>query len=87
MTTRIQVTFEPEKHRRAKRRAAELGLSLAEFVRRAVDEALRVPAVPKVDISEIFGIANSGGSNVARHKHEYLGEAVEADYLKTKRAR
>src|ERR671931_265845 len=39
MTTRMQVTLDPEKHRRAQRRAAQLGISLSEFVRRAVDEA------------------------------------------------
>ena len=87
MTTRLQVTFEPEEHRRAKRRAAELGISLAEFVRRSVDQALDQPDRPKPDISAIFGLGNSGGSNVAKHKDEYLDEAVEADYLKTKRER
>ena len=78
MTTRLQVTFEPEEYRRVKRRAAELGISLAEFVRRAVDSALDQPEKPKADISEIFGIANSGGSNVAKHKDEYLAEAIQA---------
>jgi len=78
MTTRLQVSFEPEEHRRAKRRAAELGISLAEFVRRAVDDALGAPAGPKADISEIFGIADSGGSDVANRKDEYLAEAIQA---------
>ena len=76
MTTRLQVTFQPEEHRRAKRRAAELGISLAEFVRRAVDDALDEPDRSRADISEIFGIGNSGGSNVAEHKDEYLAEAI-----------
>ena len=70
------MTLEPEKHRRAQRRAAELGISLSEFVRRAVDDALGPPVRPKADISEIFGIADSGGSNVAEHKDEYLAEAI-----------
>jgi predicted DNA-binding protein len=78
MTTRLQVTFEAEEHRRAKRRAAELGISLSEFVRRAVDQALDEPERPKADISEIFGIGNSGGSNVAKHKDEYVAEAIHA---------
>jgi hypothetical protein len=87
MTTRLQVTFKPEEHRRAKRRAAELGISLAEFVRRSVDQALDEPGRSKRHISEIFGIGNSGGSNVAKLKDQYVGEAIEADYLKTKRTR
>lgn len=78
MTTRLQVTFDPDEHRRAKRRAAELGISLAEFVRRAVDGALGEPEKAKADISELFGIADSGGSNVADHKDEYLAEAIQA---------
>ena len=78
MMTRFQVTFDPEEHRRAKRRAAELGISLAEFVRRAVDDALGEPSRPKADISDIFGIANSGGSDIANHKDEYLAEAIGA---------
>ncbi len=87
MTTRLQVTFAPDEHRRAKRRAAELGISLSEFVRRSVDRALDEPARSRPDISAIFALGNSGGSNVAVRKHEYLGESVEADYLKTKRQR
>ena len=78
MTTRMQVTFEPEEHRRAKRRASELGISLAEFVRRAVDDALGEPSRAKVDISDLFGIANSGGSDVANHKDEHVAEAIGA---------
>lgn len=87
MTKRMQVSVEPDMHRRAKRRAAELEISLAEFVRRSVDRALDEAARSKPDISAIFGIGNSGGSNVGKHKHAYIGEAVEADYLKTKRTR
>jgi len=86
MTTRMQVTLEPEKHRRAQRRAAELGISLSEFVRRAVDDALGTRPQPSADISAIFGIGHSGGSNVAKHKHRYIGEAVEAEFER-KRAR
>ena len=87
MTTRLQVTLSSEEHQRAKRRAAELGISLAEFVRRSVDRALDEPGRQKSDISAIFGIGHSGGSNVAKFKDRYLGEAVEADYLNKKRTR
>jgi len=78
MTTRMQVTLQPEKHRRARKRAAELGISLSEFVRRAVDDALDGSDRAKADISVIFGIGDSGGSDVAKYKHEYIGEAVDA---------
>lgn len=83
----MQVTFEPEEHRRAKRRAAELGISLSEFVRRSVDQALEEPERPPAHISDIFGIGHSGGSDIARFKDQYIGEAVEADYLEKTRSR
>ncbi len=78
MMSRTQITLPPENHRRARRRAAELGISLAEYIRRLVDTDLRGGAPPKADISVIFGLGDSGGSDVATHKHEYVGEAVDA---------
>ena len=73
----MQVTLEPEQHRRAKSRAAELGISLAEFVRRSLDRALDETARSRPDISAIFGLGDSGGSNVAMHKDAYVAEAIE----------
>ena len=88
MTQRTQITLPPDDHRAARRRAAEQGISLAEYVRRLVHQDLSAGGTkPKADISTIFGLGNSGGSNVAKYKDEYLDEAVEADYLKTKRDR
>lgn len=87
MTTRMQVRLSSEQHQHAKRRAAELGISLAEFVRRCVDSALDERGRSDADITAISGIGNSGGSNVARYKDQYVGEAVEADYLKATRRR
>lgn len=79
MTQRTQITLPPDEHRAARRRAAEQGISLAEYVRRLVHEDLaEVEQRPKADISEIFGIGNSGGSNVAKHKDEYVAEAIYA---------
>ncbi len=37
---------------------------------------------PEADISEIFGLFSSGGSDIAKHKDRYVGEAVEAEYLR-----
>jgi len=67
--------LDAETHTRAKRRAAELGDSLAAYVRRLVEADLGEPA-PKADISEIFSMFDSGGSDIARHKDEYLAEAI-----------
>jgi hypothetical protein len=82
MMVRTQIALDSEEHRRAKKRASEQGISLAEFVRRAVRHDLGGEQRPKADVSEIFGLGGSGGSNVARHKDRYLGEAVEAEYLR-----
>jgi hypothetical protein len=87
MMVRTQIALDSEDHRRAKRRAAELDISLAEYVRRAVRHNLGGEERPRADISSIFGLGSSGGSNVSKHKDRYVGEAVEAEYLrKTGRA-
>jgi hypothetical protein len=77
MVVRTQVTLDAEAHRRAKQRAAEQEISLAEFIRRAVERELGSPE-RSGDVREIFGIFDSGGSNIAKHKDEYIAEAVDA---------
>lgn len=77
MTSRTQITIEPELQRKAHRRAADQGISFAEYVRRLLRRDLEEPARPKADISAIFGIGDSGGSDIANHKDEYIGEAFE----------
>jgi hypothetical protein len=75
---RTQITLYPEDHQRARHRAAELGISLAEYLRRLVRDDLDEPGGPSTDVSALFGLGESGGSDVATLKDEYLGEAVEA---------
>ncbi len=84
MTFRTQIALDPEDHRRAKQRATEMNVSLAEYIRRLVARdlgAARQAASPEL----IFDLGSSGGSDVARHKDEYLAEAV-ADRNKGSRA-
>jgi hypothetical protein len=81
MMMRTQISFDAEEHKRAKARAASLGISFAEYVRRLVSRDLGKEQ-PKGDISVIFGLGHSGGSDIARFKDEYIGEAVEAEYEK-----
>jgi hypothetical protein len=75
---RTQITLYPEEHRRARHRAAELGISLAEYLRRLVRDDLEEPAAPARDVSSLFALGDSGGSDVAAREDEYVGEAVEA---------
>ena len=78
MMARIQVALAPEDQRRARARAAELGISFAEYVRRLVAQDLGQETQGKADPRAIFDLGDSGGSHVAREKDRYLGDAVEA---------
>lgn len=82
MMIRTQIALDAERHRAAKRKAADLGLSLAEYIRRLVDNDLPQPHPRRGDMSRLFGLGRSGGSDVARHKDEYIGEAVEAERIR-----
>jgi hypothetical protein len=65
---RTQISLDAEEHRRAKRRAAELDISLAEYVRRAVSRELASEKPhPKSDISAIIALGSSAEpTNIAR---------------------
>ncbi|HUG83770.1 MAG TPA: hypothetical protein VMM13_04350 [Euzebya sp.] len=80
MDIRMQVTIEEADHRRARERAASLGISLAEYIRRLVRRDLtdRDPS-PTSSLDDLFGIGDSGGSDVAAQQDEYLGQALSAD--------
>lgn len=78
MMRRTQIMLDPTEHRRATERAAEEGISLAEYIRRLVRADAELP--PPTDIRSIMGIGDSGGSNIAKYKDEYIGEAIEADW-------
>lgn len=77
MVVRAQVTLDAEAHQRAKRRADELGISFAEYIRRVVDRDLGGPPQTGAP-SRIFGLFDSGGSDVANEKDHYIDAAVAA---------
>jgi len=79
MMSRIQVALSHEEQRRARARASELGISFAEYVRRLIARDLG-ESPQSADVSSLFNLGESAGSDVARHKDRYLGEAVEADF-------
>jgi hypothetical protein len=74
MTSRTQITLDREMQRQARARAAELGISLAEYVRRLVARDLGEPE-PQADPTVVFALGNSGGSDIARDKDRLAGEA------------
>lgn len=79
MMSRTQVSLEPELQRRARRRAAELGISFAQYVRRLVAHDLGGRR-KKGNVSVVFNLgASRPGSDVARDKDAMVGEAVMAE--------
>ena len=76
MPSRTQITLDTDLDRRAKQRAKDLGISFAEYVRRVITDDLS-GREPKSTIGELAGIGNSGGSDVATNKDDYLVEALD----------
>jgi hypothetical protein len=84
MMARTQITLDPETQKLARRRASDLGVSFAEYVRRLVAQDIGGQR-PKADPSVIFDLFSSGGSDIAKNKDEMIGEAVSS--LRKKRTR
>jgi hypothetical protein len=76
---RTQISLSAEDHRRAKARAAELGVSLAEYLRRLVASDLGDPHV-KADVARLFDLGDSGFDDVARSHDAHLAEIRDARY-------
>jgi hypothetical protein len=76
MSPRTQITIDPEMQRRAHAKAAALGISFAEYVRRLLAQDLG-EAKRKVDVSLVFDLVDEGPeTNVALDKDKMVGEAV-----------
>ena len=74
---RTQIALEPEQHALVKSKAASLGITMAEYIRRLVDQDLRrVGTGP--DLSAIIGIGRSGGSDIASEGQAAVEDAVAA---------
>ena len=85
MMVRTQITFDSETQKRARRRASELGISMSEYVRQVVARDLG-SSKAKVDVSSIFDLGSSGDSDIANHKDEMIGEAIDAAHRKFRRS-
>jgi hypothetical protein len=70
-----------ELQQRAHAKAAELGISFAEYMRRLVAQNLGEPK-PKADNSMIFDLVDEGPpTDIARDKDKMIGEAAWDEYL------
>ena len=76
MMSRTQITLESQTHRRARQRASELGMSLAEYMRRLVARDLAGPET-KTDVTCIFDLGDSGGSDIKKDKDSMIGNAFQ----------
>jgi hypothetical protein len=84
MMSRTQITLEPEIQRRARKRASDMGVSLAEYVRRLVARDLGGQQ-PAPDPSVIFDLGSSDGSDIAKNKDAMLAEAFASGANKRRR--
>jgi len=84
MMTRTQITLDSRMLRRARERAAEFGISLAEYIRRLVASDLEGP-VPPMDPSFVFDLGDSGGSDIAQNKDRMVAEGLTARRTRRKR--
>ena len=77
MMVRTQISLDSEMHTQARKRAAKLGISLAEYIRRLVEQDLTKSA-RTVDRSIIFDLGGSKGTDIASEKDRMIGEAIVA---------
>src|SRR6185295_8258589 len=83
MNARTQITMDPELQRRAQARAAELGISFAEYIRRLVTGDLAETKQVRPDISIMFDLGASGEpTDIARDKDKMVDEAVWQEHLR-----
>jgi hypothetical protein len=74
MMSRTQITLENELQRQARKRANEIGVSFAEYVRRLVARDLVRPE-SKADLACVFDLEVSAGSDIATEKDSMIAEA------------
>jgi hypothetical protein len=74
MMVRTQITLDAELQKSARQRANEIGVSLAEYVRRLVARDLTRPEA-NADVTSIFDLGSSGASDIARDKDLMIAEA------------
>ena len=78
MPSRTQITLDPEVQRQARNRAAQLGISFAEYIRRLVARDLQQPH-SVADPAAVFNLGTSGGSDVATNKDKMIADALRAE--------
>ena len=81
---KTQITLETEMQRRARQRANDLGVSLAEYFRRLVARDLARPETA-AHVDCVFDLGRSDSSDIASQKHSMIAEAFHATRRKLRR--
>ncbi len=84
MMAKTEITLESEMQRRARQRANDLGVSLAEYFRRLVARELARPETA-APVDRIFDLGRSGGSDIASQKDSMIAEAFRSRGRKPRR--
>ncbi|MDE0120810.1 MAG: hypothetical protein OXS33_03640 [bacterium] len=72
---RTQIALSPEQHARVRRKATELGISMAEYIRRLVDQDFAT-ARTHADLTSIIGLFDSGSSDIANEGTQATRAAI-----------
>ena len=84
MMARTQITLDPETQRRARQRASDMVISLAEYVRRLVARDL-AGLRPSSNPAMIFDLGASAGFDIANHKDVMIAEAFASNRRRPRR--
>jgi hypothetical protein len=83
MNIRTQITVDPELQRRAEAKAAEQGISFAEYVRRLLARDLG-PPLRAAEVSLVFDLVDEGpATNIAADKDRMIGDAVWHEHTRS----
>jgi hypothetical protein len=77
MMSRTQISIDTETKRRARKRASELGISFAQYIRGLVARDLETPS-RDADPSLVFDLGTSRDTDIARDKDVLVGRAASA---------
>jgi hypothetical protein len=77
----MQFSLTPDLQQRARKKAAAVGISFAEYVRRVVARDLREPERSNFDITRVFDPGSSKKpTDIGHEKDELLGEAIWSEH-------
>jgi hypothetical protein len=84
MMAKTQIALETEMQRRARQRANDLGVSLAEYFRRLLARDLARPETASA-VDRIFDLGTSRSSDIASQKDSMIAEAFQSTRRKRRR--